>query len=287
MIQPGQLLAASPAASASEGALQVMQSYRGTNSSGSNYFLLACPDITTAQGVVVCGTANAGGQVVGVYTDNPQQAGATITPIRYGRAQIKNFGSTATWTSGDYVCKDGTNNGYVVDNGTVPCSTGQAVGVAAGDLSATNTHWVDLTTAPVVQGGAVMTFFCAGAVTPGGTQYMFPGALLTTCIQATNSSGIQPVSFSGTLKNLEVFYATSPGGTGITHTDTFTVVKCAALAGCTATNISCQIVGSSSPSTCSDLSHTVSVSQGDGIQIIDVAGSSSTAANPRIMLELQ
>ncbi|HEY3972141.1 MAG TPA: hypothetical protein VGM18_04005 [Candidatus Sulfotelmatobacter sp.] len=89
IIQPGQLTAATPNSTSTEGALELMQTYLGTNNSGSNYNLLACPDNTTAQGVVVCGTSTATAQVVGVYNNNPQQAGATITPIRYGRAQIK------------------------------------------------------------------------------------------------------------------------------------------------------------------------------------------------------
>jgi hypothetical protein len=116
---------------------------------------------------------------------------------------------------------------------------------------------------------------------------MFPGALQTACNLATGTTGIVPVSFAGTLKNMEVFYATPTGGTGMTHTDTFTVWKCAALAGCTAMGITCQISGTTSPATCSDLTHTVSLSQGDGIQIVDVTGSMSGAANPRISIEFQ
>ncbi|MGA7217621.1 MAG: hypothetical protein WBX38_04875 [Candidatus Sulfotelmatobacter sp.] len=292
LIQPGQLTNSTPSSSSVEGALWLMQSYIGNLGTGSgNVGLLACSDTITAQGVVVCGTSTAATQIVGVYDSNAQQAGATITPIRYGRAPIKNFGSAVPpWTNGDYVCRDTTNSGYVVDNGTTPCNRGTYVGVSAGDptgLGNTSSHAVDLVQEPIVQGGALMTFFCAGSVVPSGTLYMFPGALLTTCAQATSSSGIQPVSFTGTVRNLEVFYATSPGGSGVAHTDTFTVWKCPALAGCAATSISCQIIGSGLPSTCSDLSHAVSISQGDGIQIVDATGSSSGAANPRITIELQ
>ena len=107
MIQPGQLTAATPDPTSAEGQLWLMQSYLGTNNIG----LLACIDKTTAQQVVVCGTANATAQIVGVYDSNPQQSGATVTPIRYGRAVVKNFGSAATWGSGHYVCSDSTNNG--------------------------------------------------------------------------------------------------------------------------------------------------------------------------------
>jgi hypothetical protein len=97
---------------------------------------------------------------------------------------------------------------------------------------------------------------------------------------------MQPVSFSGTIRNLEVFYVTAPGAT---HTDTFTVYKCPALASCAATTraITCQISGATTPSHCSDTSDAASVSQGDGIQIVDAAGGSSTAANPRVTVQIQ
>jgi hypothetical protein len=284
VIQPGQLTNSAPDSTSTEGALQVMQSYLGTNNIG----LLACQDTTAPQGVVVCGSAGTtAAQIIGVYDSNPAQAGASITPIRYGRASIKNSGSTAQWVAGHYVCRDTTNNGYVVDNGTTPCNRGTYVGMSVGDTTTSNSHTVDLVQEPIVQGGAVMTFFCGGAITPGATQYMFPSALFTSCAQASSAAGIQPISFSGTLKNLEVLYATGTGGTGTSHTDTFTVAKCPTLAGCTNTSITCNIVGTSSPATCSDPTHTASVSEGDGIQITDVAGSSSGAANPRIMIELQ
>jgi hypothetical protein len=121
VIQPGQLTNAAPDSTSTEGALQVMQSYLGTNSIG----LLACQDTTLEQGVIVCGTnPTTATQIIGVFDSNPAQAGATVTPIRYGRASIKNSGSTAQWVAGHYVCRDTTNNGYVIDNGTTPCNRG-------------------------------------------------------------------------------------------------------------------------------------------------------------------
>lgn len=289
IIQPGELTANNPASTSTEGQLELMQSYRGTNNSGTNYYLLACSDTSTPQGVVVCGTSTSAAQVVGVYNSNPQQAGATITPIRYGRALIANFGAAATWTSGDYVCRDTTNNGYVVDNGTTPCLTGQAVGTAAGDTNgSTNDHGVDLAIPPNTQAGAVMTFFCDGAVGTG-SDYMFPSASGTTCSETgmTNNYYVQPVSFSGTLRNLEVFYGKGPGS-GVS--DVFTVWLCSGTGTSrSATTLSCSASGGSSttPAACHDTTDSATVSLGQGIQIVDAPGSGSMAQNARITVQIQ
>jgi hypothetical protein len=287
------LTSGTPDNKSAEGALQIMQSYLGTlGTSSANVGLLACSDTSTPQGVVVCGTSTSAGQVVGVYDNNPSQLSTSpsVIPIRYGRPLVKNFGTPALWVSGDYVCRDTTNNGYAIDNSTIPCNRGTSVGVAAGDptgLAASNSHAVDLVQEPIVQGGALVTFSCTGAVGGTSTMYLFPGSTNTACGAATANSVVQPVSFSGTVKNLEVFYGTAPG-TGVS--DKFTVLKCAGMVTpCVATSITCTVSGSGTPATCNDVTDAVSISIGDGIQIQDKAGTggSSTAQQARASIEIQ
>ncbi len=218
---------------------------------------------------------------------------AFILVLADGRAPIKNFGSAVPpWTSGDYVCRDTTNSGYVVDNGTTPCNRGTYVGVSAGDptgLGNTNSHAVDLIQEPIIQGGAMMTFFCDGQVQTGQSDYIFPSASGTTCSEfgATNNYYVQPVGLSGTLRNLEVFYGKGPGS-GIS--DTFTVWLCSGTGtSCSATMLSCSASGGSSTTAaaCHDTTDSATVSLGQGIQIVDVPGSGSGAANARVTVLIQ
>jgi hypothetical protein len=283
-VQPGQLTAASPVAGATEGALQILQSYLGTNGTAcANCGFLACPS-GTAQSVVPCTTTGQAENWVGVFDGIVGQAGGSITPLRYGRVGVKSSGAAAKWTNGDFVCKDDSNASYSRDNSNNPCPTGESIGIAVGDPSTTNMHLTDLVPEASTGGGALMTFYCTGSVAAGSTLYMFPAAAFTACASSTTTTIIQPVSFTGTIKNLEVLYATAPG-TG--HTDTFTVYKCPALASCAATSITCSISGTSTPSACSDVSHAVAVSQGDGVQLVDGTGTSSAAASVRATIQIQ
>ncbi len=285
-VEPGQLTNASPAAGAVEGALQILQSYLGSNgTSNVNVGRLACPS-GTAQSVVPCTVAGQAENWVGVYNTIPGQAGttATVTPLRYGRVVVASSSAVSPWTNGDFVCKDDASASYSRDNSATPCSSGESIGIAVGDpgSGSTSTHLVDLVPEASVTGGAVMTFFCTGFVSAGQSNYLFPSALGTNCQQAVVAAAMQPVSFSGTLKNLEVVYGTAPG---TSHTDTFTVFKCPALAACSATTVKCQVSGTAI--SCSDIADTVAVSQGDGIQIVDAAGTSSAAQAARVTIQIQ
>jgi hypothetical protein len=118
--------------------------------------------------------------------------------------------------------------------------------------------------------------------------YLFPGSTNTVCNAETSNSIVQPISFAGTIKNLEVFYGTAPGAGA---SDKFTVLKCTGMVTpCAATSIACTISGTGTPATCSDITDSVSISQGDGIQIQDKAGTtgtSSSAAHARATIEIQ
>lgn len=283
-VEPGQLLATSPDAAALEGALQILQSYRGSNGTMcANCGRLACPS-GTAQSVVLCTTTGQAENWVGVYNSIVGQVGGTITPLRYGRVAVKSSSAVTPWTNGDFVCKDDTTASYSEDNSNTPCPIGESIGIAVGDPTGTNLsmHLVDLVPEASVGGGALLTFFCVGTVSAGATTYMFPSAIGTNCQQTVGE--MQPVSFAGTIKNLEVVYGTAPGAT---HTDTFTILKCPALTGCATTGITCQVSGAGTPSTCSDTSHTASVAQGDGVQIQDAAGTGSGAKDARVTIQIQ
>jgi hypothetical protein len=227
VIQAGQLTAPAttpPDSSSTEGAFQIMQSYRGTlGSLSANVGLLACPDTSTTQGVVPCAVAGQAENWVGVYNNNPAQVaalstpGVTVTPTRYGRVTVKSKVS-AQWLLGDFVCKDDSNASYSFDNNTtgsnnVPCNAGESVGIVAlGDASSVSSHTIDLVPAPSQQGGAVMTFFCAAGLSSGNV-YLFPSAQSTSCGSTVTTVVMQPASFSGTIKNLEVTYSQAPGVT--------------------------------------------------------------------------
>ncbi|HEV2382745.1 MAG TPA: hypothetical protein VG206_23510 [Terriglobia bacterium] len=214
----------------------------------------------------------------------------------------------------------------VIDKGSTGCAIGQAVGIAVGDYTSSTTHAVDLdfgtkggnassgtssvyatadgdlTTGPTgatlcadgsgnitttgcgTISNTLLTLYCLGPLAAGATLYMFPGATSTACNSATGSGAMLPITFGGTIKNLGVFYVTAPGAS---QTDTFTVLKCPALASCATTSITCSISGTTTPSTCTDNTDTFSVSAGDAIQITDATGASSAGANPRISIQLQ
>lgn len=206
------------------------------------------------------------------------------------------------------------------------CKPGQAVGIAVGDYVSGTSHLVDLDFNPqgtnaasgssatvataaadlnsattgtlacvdgsgnvtTVNCGTVnntlLTFWCTGPVATSATLYMFPGATSTACNSATGSGAMVPASFGGTIRNLGVVYVTPPGAS---QTDTFTVLKCPALASCASTGITCTISGTTTPSTCTDNTDTTAISAGDGIQIEDVTSSGSAGANPRISIQIQ
>jgi hypothetical protein len=113
------------------------------------------------------------------------------------------------------------------------------------------------------------------------TIFMWPGSGNTNCAQ-TASTIEQPVSFSGTISNLAVFYGTAPGGA---LTDNITVVKCHPVGTCTATAVTCPITGSSQ--TCVDNTHSVAILQGDGIQVQDATATLSGARDVRISIQIQ
>lgn len=298
-IEPGQLNGSAVAAGATEGPLQILQSYLGTNASGGNLGFLACPS-GTAQNVVPCGnlTPPTAKNWVGVYNNIPNQSGASVTPVRYGRMPVASnqAAQNVPWTNGDFVCKDLTtgNASYAIDNkiylgSNVPCSAGESVGVAVGDPTGTSTpHLVDLIPAASVSGTTMMTFFCINTVTASATLYMFPSALTTACnsTSSTNATGIQPLSVKGQIRNLQVKYAVGPAN-GVS--DTFTVLVCPMLTSCAASPVTCAVTGNmaGTATSCSDGTHSELVNVGDGIQITDGTGSGSGAANPRISIQIQ
>lgn len=288
-VEPGQLLGNGPASGAVEGALQILQSYLGSNGTmNANVGRLACPDATIPtpipQTVKPCATTGQAENWVGVYNLIPGQAsmigGSSITPLRYGRVPVQSA-SPATWLGGDFICKDDANASYVLDNGGTPCNAGESIGVSVGDPSSGTLHVVDLIPEASVQGGAVMTFFCTGGVASHMTVFMWPGSGNTNCAQ-TASTIEQPVSFSGTIRNLAVFYGTAPGGA---LTDNITVVKCHPVGTCTPTAVTCPITGSSQ--TCVDNTHSVAVLQGDGIQVQDATATLSGGKDVRISIQIQ
>lgn len=301
-----------------EGALQIgIALYPNSSDSTTDY--LAC--YTGTQTADVCTSTSQ--PLLGVFFYTPGSKNSLVALAPPSRALINSF-SSSQYSAGESVCRDPNHVDEIVAR-TSPCQIGQAVGVAVGDYAAGTTHLVDLdfspqgtktssgtestyaTAAPDIAtslaaantrtdgsgnltttgcgaiNNTLLTFFCTSTVTAGATLYMFPGAVVTGCTTAS-SAAIVPVSFSGTVRNLEVFYATPPG-TG--QTDTFTLLKCPGLASCTATTLTCSISGTTAPSTCSDLTHIASVSQGDGIQITDATGSGSAAANARISIQIQ
>lgn len=317
-IWPGFLQSPSSNTGAQEGAIEIGQGYKPGAITAND---LAC--IVTTNTAQYAGNCTSTSQsLVGVFISVAASGSSGVALRPPSRATVASASST-TYTAGTPVCRDPSNPSEAIDTG-VPCQLGQQVGTAVGDPSAGTTHLVDLdfssqqvgssgnattyATAASSLGSAsagsvacadgsgnvttsgcgtinnaVLMFWCSGAVTTGTTIYLFPGALLTSCA-ATIATQMIPVSFSGTIKNLEVFYGTAPGAS---QTDTFKVVKCPGLMSCAATAVTCTISGTGTPSTCSDTSHSVAVSQGDGIQIEDVTAGSSGAKDARATIQIQ
>lgn len=133
---------------------------------------------------------------------------------------------------------------------------------------------------PCTPNNTMLTFYCTAGVTKGATVYIFPSATSGAC--TTTVAAMVPAAFSGTIKNLEAFYLAAPG---TSHTDTFSVVVCPGRVCGLPSGVTCSIAGTATY--CHDVTDTVSVSEGDGIQIIDVTDANSAASNARVTIQVQ
>lgn len=296
-LQSGQVINQGPGSLAQQGYLQVLQSYFGTNGGSTypNQGLLACPDTLTTpppahlQSVVPCNSITPTAPVgqaenwVGVYNNIAGQGTGTTTILiqRHGRVPVKSFASAA-WNNGDFVCKDDTNSGYSVSNGSTPCPAGESIGISVGEASApsTNLHLVDLIQSPSTSGGAQLTFFCQGATVVSSTLYVFPSHTGINCNNTTGSSTLAPVSVTGWLRNLVVYYQTAPGGA-----DSISVYKCPGLGACLTTPaLTCPVSGHG----CTDFNNTMQISRGDGIQVtVGTTNSTTLGKDIRVSFEIQ
>ncbi|HEY6271195.1 MAG TPA: hypothetical protein VIX19_04270 [Terriglobales bacterium] len=321
-IWPGFLLhSPNSAATAQEGSLQIGIALKAGTTTTMG--LLAC--YTAAQTASACTTTSQ--PMLGVFFSTNGSGDSVVALAPPSRAAITSDSAhgNVQFTAGNPVCRDPNHQSEVIQKSGSSCGIGQTVGVAVGDPSAGTSHVVDLnfsTQAATASGdqslyvtgdsdlttgpsgatacmdgsgnmtttgcgtisNTLLTLYCIGTVTTGATLYMFPGATSTACNSATGSGAMLPITFGGTIKNLGVFYVTPPGAG---QTDTFTVLKCPALASCAATGVTCSISGTATPSTCTDNTHTFSVSAGDAIQLTDATGASSAGASPRISIQLQ
>lgn len=121
-LEPGQLTAGTAAAGMAEGALQILQSYIVGSSTPEGQ--LACPS-GTAQTISVCTTTGAAENWIGVFNSIVGAQGITVTPLRYGRVGVSSSASGLVFNDGDFVCKDDTTAGFVVDNSSTPCPVSQ------------------------------------------------------------------------------------------------------------------------------------------------------------------
>jgi len=185
-VEPGQLtsLTAVPAG-ATEGALQILQSYIIGDS--TDVGRLACLEPAKGpQYISDCGSVGAAENWVGVFNNIKGAQGVSVTPLRYGRVPISTA-SSATFNAGDFVCKDDANRSYVMSNGGTPCPIGESIGIAVGDAtSGITSHLVDLVPeASVPVTGYWTNGPTAGSVTiaMSGKQYVY-GLVIPTPVVA-------------------------------------------------------------------------------------------------------
>jgi hypothetical protein len=279
-LEPGQLTASSVPAGATEGPLQILQSYIAGSGASTAVGTLACP--VAAQTVIPCLTTGAAENWVGVFNSIPGSQGVSVTPLRYGRVPIKTAGSTAvTFNAGDFVCKDDANASYVVTNSTTPCPVGESIGIAVGDPSSGTSHVVDLVPEASVSGaaaqGQILQFTCIGAVpTVASTIYLNGG-------QCSVGSGTDAVEFtlpypSGTYRFSQMYV--NYGHVGLTG-DTVTLFVNGSSG---TTPVSC------APTTtgqCSDLTHTLTITGGQTYSIRVSTGASDSLKNINVTIRLQ
>jgi hypothetical protein len=294
-VEPGQLTGSAVMAGATEGPLQVLQAYLGTNNSGNNIGLLACPS-GTAQNVIPCGTTGQAENWVGVYNSIPNQNGIngstspSVTPLRYGRVLINSqaMNQQVQWTSGDFVCKDDSSMGagYAIDNSianshvNTPCPIGESVGVAVGDPAMTTTpHLVDLIPEASVSGaasqGQVLQFTCFGPVAAGTTVYLNGQAC--NAVMDITEFNLPYQSGAYMLKNLYGSYGGTP-----TATDSLTL-----WVNTSATSVTCN-PSASGTAPCPDITHNTMISPSTRKYSVRLATSSgSTIANLCLTIQLQ
>jgi hypothetical protein len=287
-VVPGQLTAAPPDASAVEGALQILQSYKTTGTTTAG--LLACPT-TTAQTASACSSVGQAENWVGVFNNIPGQltnGSITAIPLRYGRVPISSVpGTNVQYKSGDFVCKDDLNAGYVIDNNpsgsaNTPCPLGESIGIAVGDAGSGTSHLVDLVPEASVSGavsqGLVLQFTCFGSAPSGNTVYLNGQGCVTTTNTVEFSLPFQSGTY--TLKNMYVNYGT----VGVPN-DTVTLW----VAG-SSTNISCAPT-SASPKQRTDLlsvtGHSASITAGQSYSIRVSTHGSETLTNVLVTIQLQ
>ena len=156
--------------------MQILQSYIAGVGATTSVGRLACPS-GVAQTIMVCtNVVGAAENWVGVFNLIQGAQGISVTPLRYGRVPIMNFGTGVAFGPGDFVCKNDVNSIYVIDNGTTPCPIGESIGIAVGDVGNPTSHLVDLIPEASVSGavaqGQILQFTCSGNA-PGTGAFVY------------------------------------------------------------------------------------------------------------------